>query len=97
MLLGMKHAGTQTLDKLAPLLERLRKLPLKEKARGVFYFRSRAFLHFHEDEAGIFADIRPGDAWQRHEVSAKRAQNSLLALARKGALKAKSGPLNLET
>ena len=29
-----------------------------EKKRGVFYFKSRAFLHFHEDPKGMFADIR---------------------------------------
>jgi hypothetical protein len=82
MLLGMKHAGPETLSKLGTLLKRLRKLPLKEKAPGVFYFRSRAFLHFHDDEAGIFADIRLAADWERHCVSAKSAQTELLAQAR---------------
>ncbi len=60
----MKHAGPAALDALEPLLAQIRALPgLKEKARGVFYLKSRAFLHFHEDPAGLFADIRdPGAA-----------------------------------
>jgi len=58
----MKHAGPATLDGLEPLLDRLRATGLfKEKSRGAFYRKSRAFLHFHEDPAGVFADIRDAD------------------------------------
>ena len=56
----MKHAGAATLDSLEPLLARIRALGvLREKSRGIFYLKSRAYLHFHEDPAGIFVDIRP--------------------------------------
>lgn len=55
----MKHAGEATLDALEPLLGELRLLPrLKEKKRGTFYVGSKAFLHFHEDPAGPFADLK---------------------------------------
>lgn len=55
----MKHAGPAALDALEPLLERIRATGvLKEKGRGIFYLKSRAFLHFHEDPKGLFADIR---------------------------------------
>jgi hypothetical protein len=58
----MKHAGSQALDQLEPLIERIRAIPgLKEKSRGVFYLKSRAFLHFHEDPKGLFADLRTAD------------------------------------
>ncbi|MHB8530561.1 MAG: hypothetical protein ACYC8V_13765 [Caulobacteraceae bacterium] len=58
----MKHAGPQALARLAPLLERLRTQGgLKERSLGVFYWKSKPFLHFHEDPAGLFADIRAGD------------------------------------
>lgn len=58
----MRHAGSLALDRLEPLLARLRAFDaLKERSRGVFYLRSRAFLHFHEDPAGLFADIRAAD------------------------------------
>jgi hypothetical protein len=56
----MRHAGPAALDALEPLLAQIRQLPiLRETSRGIFYLRSRAFLHFHEDPAGLFADLRP--------------------------------------
>lgn len=58
----MKHAGEIALDQLEPLLARVRALPgLIEKTRGVFYRKSRAFLHFHEDPKGLFGDVRAAD------------------------------------
>ena len=55
----MKHASPQTISALSPLLERIRTLPgLKEKKPGIFYRKSRAFLHFHEDGDQIYADVR---------------------------------------
>ena len=55
----MKHAGAEALDQLEPLLVKLRGLAaLREKSRGVFYLRSKAFLHFHDDPSGLFADVR---------------------------------------
>ncbi len=58
----MKHAGAKALDRLEPLLVLARGCSaLREKSRGVFYFRSKAFLHFHEDPAGLFADMRGSD------------------------------------
>lgn len=55
----MKHAGATALDQLEPLLAAIRALPgLKERSRGVFYRGGKAFLHFHEDPAGLFADLR---------------------------------------
>jgi len=50
---------------------------LRERSRGVFYLRSRAFLHFHEDPKGLFADLRTG-AWRRMRVSTKAEQARLL-------------------
>ena len=58
----MKHAGPAALDRLEPLLARIRAVGgLREKSRGIFYLKSRAFLHFHEDPAGMFVDIRAAD------------------------------------
>jgi len=67
----MKHAGSAALDALDPLIERLRAISsLKEKSRGVFYLKSRAFLHFHEDPRGLFADLRTagGRDFERFQV-----------------------------
>ena len=60
MIESVKHASTEALDRLESMLVMLRGLPaLREKSRGVFYVRSKAFLHFHEDPSGLFADVRP--------------------------------------
>lgn len=81
----MKHAGKDALDALEPLLGSLRVLPgIKEKSRGTFYVKSRAFLHFHEDPAGLFADIRDADGrdFERLEVTSEAGRARLVALAR---------------
>jgi hypothetical protein len=31
---------------------------LVEKSTGTFYRKSRAFVHFHEDPTGLYADVR---------------------------------------
>jgi len=76
----MKHAGPETLKQLAPLLDRLRSIPgLVERKPGTFYVRSTAFLHFHEDPAGLFADVKlDGDSFQRLPLHTAAHQSSLL-------------------
>lgn len=84
----MKHAGPGALDRLEPLLAELRGVPgLAEKTRGVFYRKGRAFLHFHEDPKGLFADVRNEDGgdFERIEVTAAETWPELLALARRRA------------
>src|ERR1700728_3260770 len=50
---AMRHATPQDLERIAPLLHDLRTLDgLTERTPGVFYRRSRAFLHFHGDPDG---------------------------------------------
>jgi hypothetical protein len=80
----MRHARTAALDDLEPLLVELRALPgLTERSRGVFYRKSRAFLHFHEDPAGLFADVRgPADGpFERIDVTETQGRATLLRLA----------------
>jgi len=75
----MKHASPSTLDTLEELLAALRICPaLKEKARGVFYVKSRAFLHFHEDPAGLFADLRLAAEFERFPVNTEGERRLLL-------------------
>jgi hypothetical protein len=75
----MIHVTQATRDKLEPLLQKIRSLNvLKEKARGVFYYKSKAFLHFHEDEAGIFADLKEDDRWRRRSVDSKADKSTLI-------------------
>jgi hypothetical protein len=77
----MRHAGAEALNRLEPLLVELRGLGLlTEKGRGVFYARGRAVLHFHEDPAGLFADVRPPGAadFERIDVTKVSGQAELL-------------------
>ena len=58
----MRHARGLALDELEGVLGRLRQSPeLREKSRGVFYRKSRAFLHFHEHGDDLYADVRQAD------------------------------------
>lgn len=75
----MCHARAQARDALEPFLERLRAVPgLVEKTRGVFYVRSRAFLHFHEDPSGMHADVRLGSNFSRVRVETAEERDALL-------------------
>lgn len=67
----MKHATPATLKQLEPLLARIRGLGgLVERKPATFYRRSSAFLHFHEDHAGLFADAKfNGVEFERMPVS----------------------------
>jgi len=77
----MRHARDQDLDRLEDLLAQLRALPgLVEKKRGVFYRKSRAFLHFHEDPKGMFADLSGPDA--RIDVTEPPGQAALIDAVR---------------
>ena len=81
----MRHATPSALDQLEPLLFELRRLRLlKEKNRGIFYRGASAFLHFHEDPAGLFADVKlDGPDFSRRRVSTKSEQRSLLSVVRR--------------
>ncbi len=75
----MKHAGPDALDALERLLGQLRRRSgLSEKSRGIFYRGSRAFLHFHEDGAQLFADVRLAGDFVRLPASTSAQQAILL-------------------
>jgi hypothetical protein len=76
----MKHAGAETLRQFSDPLEQTRRRPgLKEKKLGIFYCRSKSFIHFHEDPAGLFADLRCGDEFERHPVNTMKQWRALLS------------------
>lgn len=81
----MTHAGPAALTQLAPLLARLRQQPgLVERKPGIFYRRSAAFLHFHEDASGLWADVKlDGRTFTRLPVSSAAEQTRLLGAVAK--------------
>jgi len=79
----MKHAGAEALDQLEGLLAAIRRLgALTERSRGVFYCKSRAVLHFHEDPAGLFADLRTTGDFDRFPLGSRAERERLLRRAK---------------
>ena len=81
----MKHAGRDALLTLEPLLRKIRACaPLVEKSPGSFYLKSSAFLHFHEDADGLFADLKEDlVSFSRYRVTTRAEQDDLVARVRR--------------
>lgn len=74
----MKHAGEVALERLEPFLRALQSMPaLRERSPGTFYKGARAFVHFHEDAASLFADVRFSDDFERIDVTTIAKQQEL--------------------
>jgi hypothetical protein len=80
----MKHAAAPALALLEPLIPEFRAMALlAERLVGSVYRKGAALLHFHEDPAGLFADIKcNGKQFEHHRVNARVEQPSFLALVR---------------
>jgi hypothetical protein len=80
----MRHARPDDLVPIESLLTDLRSVSgLVERSPGVFYRSSRAFLHFHADPSGLFADIRlEGEDFDRIPIDSPTAQAALLRQVR---------------
>ena len=76
----MKHATVDALMQIEALLDQIRERDgLREKKYGIFYRKSRSFLHFHEDPTGLFADLRnPKGDFDRFRVSQASEQTVFL-------------------
>jgi hypothetical protein len=61
----MAHCSFDQLDDLKILLNEIRTIPkIKEVKPGIFYLKSRGFLHFHiNKENERWADIHDGKTW----------------------------------
>ena len=75
----MRHATPDALDRLEPLLVKLRSVDgLVERKRGTFYRKGNATLHFHEDPSGLFADVKVAGEWQRLPATTATQQRAVL-------------------
>ena len=76
----MKHATPTALEGLLDPLEQTRmRNGIKEKKLGIFYKKSQSFLHFHQDPAGLFADLDVGADFERDPVNTKREWTAFLS------------------
>lgn len=72
------HARSEALARIEALLAELRKRPITEKKPGIFYLKSTAFLHFHEEGDGIYAHLKIGKMFERFDVNTKAEHVELL-------------------
>jgi hypothetical protein len=82
----MKHAGPAAIQTLAPLLVELRRAAARgitERKPGSFYWKGMGLLHFHEDPAGFFADLKIDGAWRRFPVNHPRETATFLSAWRR--------------
>ena len=80
----MRHARDAALDELGDLLREVRqRYPvLRERKRCAFYKGGQGWLHFHEDPAGLFADVKMNGTFARFRVSTKAERGALLSRLR---------------
>jgi len=93
----VKHAGPDAIAALAALLAQIRgnMAGVTEKKPGTFYRKGQGLLHFHEDPAGLFADLKIDGAWQRFPVNLPRDRATFLSAWKRmlvGLTKAESKP-----
>ena len=90
----MKHAGLDSLERLESLLGALREIPeLRERSPGIFYRKSKPFLHFHEDAGGLYADVRIRVEFERFPVNSASEKRALMKEIRSALASApRSGP-----
>jgi len=80
----VRHATLEDLAPLEDLLVALRAIDgLTERSPGSFARGSRAFLHFHVDPAGLFADVKVHGEFERFRVSTRRERQRVLAVVRR--------------
>ena len=60
----MGRCSYDKLKHIEPALKEIRMLEkIKEPKPGIFYLKSQGFLHFHESEGKIWADVKDGVDW----------------------------------
>ena len=84
----MAHADAKALEPLLPLLRQLRDIKgLKEVKPGIFYCRGAAFIHFHDEQGTLVADLKKagGSGFDRYPLNTAPAQRNLVDDAKRRA------------
>ena len=77
----MARADEASLKALLPLLRQLRGInALREVKPGIFYLKGSVFLHFHDDNGALIADLKKlgGGGFDRYPVDTPTAQRKLV-------------------
>ena len=75
----MKHATAEYLKAYDGLLNEVRTFKrLREKKPGSFYLGGKGLLHFHENQACLFADLKAGLEFVHYPVNTAKEQAVLL-------------------
>jgi hypothetical protein len=81
------RAKKTTLQALDSWLDEVRKLGIEglvEKKNGAFYQRRVGLLHFHEDEDGVYADVKVDSDWKRVPINNLEGKRHVLRLLMRG-------------
>ena len=84
----MAHADAEALEPVQPLLRQLRDIKsLKEVKPGIFHCRGAAFVHFHDEQGVLVADLKKpgGSGFDRYPLDTPPAQRKLVDDARRRA------------
>ncbi len=84
----MAHAGPESLATLQETIRQLRAIPqLREKTPGTFHLVGQAFVHFHETEGRLHADLRKasGTGFDRYPVDTSPEQRKFIDEAKRRA------------
>ncbi len=87
----MAHADAKALEPHLPLLRQLREVKgVKEKQPGIFYLRSSAFLHFHDDKGVLSVDLKKpgGSGFDRFAIATPAERRKLVDEAKLRAARA---------
>ncbi len=84
------QAGPEALTKLQELIRQLRGIPqVREKSPGTFHLLGQAFVHCHETDGKLHADLRKasGTGFDRYAVDTSPEQRKLIDEAKRRAAK----------
>jgi hypothetical protein len=84
----MAHAGPEALATLQETIRQLRAIPqLREKTPGSFHLAGQPFVHFHDTDGRLHADLRKlsGTGFDRYPVDTAPEQRKFVDEAKRRA------------